>query len=133
MHDIPLDSLPVAGALDRDATADGVVFRRLPAWTRPQIVDPALAVVVTMPAGVRIEMRTAATMLELDTMLTAIRIGDGPTTTPTFDLVVDGEVRSSVTATDFQTIVVDPTTRAFSVVADSFADLALRMVGARQS
>src|SRR5207302_9418916 len=69
VKNLQLDDLPVVGALDRDRTASRVVFRRLPGWTRPQIVDPALALLVTMPAGVRLEFNTDAREPELDVLL----------------------------------------------------------------
>jgi hypothetical protein len=51
MKAVAVDHIRVAGALDRDVTGDGVVFRRLPPWTRHQITDIQLALMVTMPAG----------------------------------------------------------------------------------
>jgi hypothetical protein len=112
MQPVGLDELPVFGVLDQDVSSDGVVYRRLPSWTRPQIVDPALGVLVTMPAGARLEFVTDAREIELDVMLTVIRFGDLPFTRPTFDLVVDGTVQSSVTPSDFRSIDIDPVTMA---------------------
>ena len=112
MDSVPLDTLPIVGALDRDLNPNGVVLRRLPAWTRPQLVDPALALLVTMPAGVRIEMLTNAREIELDVMLTVVQVGEVPFPVPTFDLVVDGSVHASACPADFTTILVDPHTGA---------------------
>ncbi len=79
------------GALDLDATATGgIIPRRLPAWTRPQIPDLFMDVMVQMPSGVRIRFTTDATAIELDVMLTLIRIGANPLRPAVFDLVVDG-------------------------------------------
>jgi len=110
MERVRLDTLPIVGALDRDVHPSGIVLRRLPAWTRPQLLDPALALLVTMPAGVRIEMLTDARDIELDVMLTVVQVGDVVFPAPTFDLVADGSLRSSSTAADFTTILVDPHT-----------------------
>lgn len=120
LQPVPLDQVPIVGALDRDVTADGIVLRRVPAWTRPQLVDPALSLLVTMPAGVRLELGTDAVSIELEVMLTAVQIGDDPVTPPTFDLVVGGgaaggaggPVTASAVATDHTTIVIDPRTGA---------------------
>ena len=114
MQSIPLESVSVAGVLDRDVTAHGVVFRRLPSWTRVQLVDPALALLVTMPAGARLEFLTDATAIELDVMLTAVKVGDRSVSPTTFDLVVDREVHASLAAGDHTTIVIDERTQAIS-------------------
>ena len=115
MQSSPLDEAPVVGALDRDVTPTGVVFRRLPAWTRPQLVDVTLAALVTMPAGVRLELLTDSATLELDVMVTAVQIGE-ELSPPTFDLVVDGEVRDSATPATYETWVIDLRTQALTVV-----------------
>jgi hypothetical protein len=116
MQTIDLDRLPCTGALDRDRTTDGgVVLRRLPDWTRSQIVDPALAVLLTMPAGVRIELETDATELELDVLLTVLQLGDVPVVPAAFDLVVDGEVVDVQRSTEGIRIVVDMRTGAIDL------------------
>ena len=108
MQTIDLDTPGlVVGALDVDRSADGVTFRRLPGWTRHQIVDPALAILVTMPAGVRLELTTDATELELDVMLTVLHLGEGAAVPAVFDLVVDGEIVDSQATTEGTHIVVD--------------------------
>jgi hypothetical protein len=104
LRSLPLASLPVVGALDAELTPAGLSWRRLPAWTRPQLVDPGLQLVVGMPAGVRLELRTSSPVLEIDVALTAIRVGDLPFNPPAFDLVVDGELSATVTTDDHQTL-----------------------------
>lgn len=131
MQPVELDSLPIAGILDRDVTPDGFVMRRLPAWTRPQLVDPALALLVTMPAGARVELATDATEIELDVMLTVVQLGDQPITPPTFDLVATGATTSSATASDFTTIAVDPATMAIDFVVGAPATVRLDLPGDR--
>jgi len=96
MKRVSLDEIRLAGALDRDMTADGIILRRLPGWTRHQITDIQLALMVTMPAGVRLEFQTDATDIELDVMLTLLRINDRPLKPAAFDLVVNGELVDSV-------------------------------------
>ncbi|TAL18068.1 MAG: lipase [Frankiales bacterium] len=102
-QDVPVDRLPVHGVLDQDLTADGVVLRRLPAWTRPQLVEPAQEIVSTMPAGGVIRFRTASRVLELDAMLTVLRIRDQERPSPVFDLVVDDVVVAAAVADDVMT------------------------------
>jgi hypothetical protein len=101
---IPLDSLPVVGALEVELTATGLTCWRLPAWARTQIADPSIGLVTGMPAGVRLRFRTESRSLELDAMLTTLQLGELPRGAPIFDLVVDGEVTGSVTAEDHHTL-----------------------------
>ena len=75
VEQIDVDDVRVAGALDTDVTADGIIFRRLPSWTRHQIMDIQLGFVITMPAGVRLEFVTDATEIEVDVLLDAARAG----------------------------------------------------------
>lgn len=113
MDIVDLDQTRVAGALDRDVGDEGVTFRRVPPSARHQIVDPALRLVVAMPAGVRLEFRTDATALELDVMTTLLQLGaDAEPWPATFDLVVGGQLAASFPTLDGTRIVVDPTTNA---------------------
>lgn len=112
MESIALDDLTFAGALDVDRSADGIVLRRLPDWTRHQIVDPALALLLTMPAGVRIELVTDATELELDVMLTVLQLGDTPPVPACFEAEVAGTVVDRQTSSEGTRIVVDMRTGA---------------------
>ena len=112
MKTIALDQVGIVGALDVDRADDGVVFRRLPDWTRHHLVDPALALLVTMPAGVRLELVTDATTIELDVALTLLQLGDTPTVPAAFDAVVDGKVVESRSTADGTRILVDMRTGA---------------------
>jgi len=86
----------VVGALDLDRTATGVVPRRLPAWTRPQIPDLFMDFVVQSTSGVRLRFRTDSTSVELDAMVTMLHFEPAPFTGTAFDLTVDGELVASV-------------------------------------
>jgi hypothetical protein len=117
MQSLTLADVPLAGVLDRDLTPAGVVLRRLPAWTRPQLtVDPALDLLVTMPAGARLEFVSDTDAVELDVSVTVIKLGDLPATSSTFDLVVDGELRASVDAATPTQLLIDTVTRAIEFV-----------------
>jgi hypothetical protein len=117
MERVSIDDILVAGALDRDVTADGVVFRRLPAWSRHQIVDIALALLVTMPAGVRLELTTDAEAIELDVQLTGLALDEQSRKPAAFDLVVDGKVTASRQSTTGNWIHVDTLTEQVKFAA----------------
>ncbi|MUN35275.1 GDSL-type esterase/lipase family protein [Actinomadura litoris] len=80
----------LAGALDIERTETGLIPRRLPAWTRPQITDPYMRLMVPRPAGVRLVLRTDAGALELDVFVTRFRNAYFPLFPVAFDAVVDG-------------------------------------------
>jgi len=94
MRNVAIDSevLHFAGALDLEATPTGFTPRRLPAWTKPQISDVAFDAVVQMPAGVRLEVISTTTTLEIDVQLTLIRPLPRELKPAPFELMVDGEV-----------------------------------------
>ncbi len=103
MNDVALvdGAVEFIGALDLDPTAGGgVIPRRLPAWTRPQIPDLFMDVMVQMPSGVRMRFATDATTIALDVMLTLIRISPNPVRPAVFDLVVDGALVEQRSTTD---------------------------------
>ena len=60
--DIPLVGGPVEirGALDLERTEAGLLPRRLPAWTRPQIPEAFCDMVVAQPSGVRLAFTLSA-------------------------------------------------------------------------
>jgi hypothetical protein len=107
---IALDDLPLVGALDQQVTDTGLTLRRLPAWTRPQIVDIQFMAMVSMSAGVRVEFASDTTVIELDLMLTLLQVGDRALKPATFDLVVDDEVAASSSTTVGTVIHYDPRT-----------------------
>ncbi len=95
MQNIALENGPVriVGALDVDRRQTGIVPRRLPNWTRPQ-VPLFMEIMVTMPSGVRFEFATTSRRIELDVLPTRIEISKPPAPAM-FDLVIDGkDVRS---------------------------------------
>ena len=113
MKQIDVDEVRVAGALDTEATADGIVFRRLPGWTRHQIMDIQLGFVITMPAGVRLEFVTDATEIEVDVLLTRLELGGHPAKPAAFDLVVDGAVVDSQASESGHLIRIESATQRF--------------------
>jgi hypothetical protein len=88
-----------AGILDPAPTAEGISLRRLPAWTRSQIVEPALDLLSSMPAGGRIEFASDTTTVELDVKLVLLAVGDRPLGAGVFELAVDGAIVASDAST----------------------------------
>ncbi|TDB89637.1 lipase [Actinomadura sp. KC216] len=88
---IDLENGPVtiAGALDVERTPTGLIPRRLPAWTRPQLTDPYLRLMVPRPAGVRLVFRTEADSVELDVFVTRFRNAYFPLFPVAFDAVAN--------------------------------------------
>src|SRR5262245_54028630 len=118
MHDVPLDDehVRVAGVFDLERTGTGIVPRRLPAWTRQQIVTPTMLVLPNMLTGARLELDTEATALELDVELTLLQTKGEPILPAGFDLVVDGEVREQHRTTEGTLIVMDRARAPFDLV-----------------
>lgn len=103
----PITADLVAGALELEATRRGLLPHRLPARARAQNTDPQLAMAESQPSGVRIALRTRATVVELDTIPTKrAYVGVPPRPDGLYDLVVDGVPagRGSVTGGDVLTI-----------------------------
>ncbi|WP_454050043.1 GDSL-type esterase/lipase family protein [Cellulomonas sp. Marseille-Q8402] len=91
-HDIPLTDDLVRGAAELERTADGVRPHRLPAWARRQYPDPQLMMAEAQPSGVRLVLRTRATVLALTTRPTKIvYLGAPARPDGVYELVVDGE------------------------------------------
>ena len=91
MQNVSLEGGPVAlvGALDIDRRGSGIVPRRLPGWTRPQV--PAfMEIVLTMPSGVRLVFSTDSRNVELDVLPIRLEISKPPAPAA-FDLVIDGD------------------------------------------
>ena len=84
------------GALEIERKDPGVALRRLPAWTRPQIPDLFMDVMVQMPSGVRLRFATDSTTVELDIQQTMLRVLPNALVSSPFDLVVDGELAGTV-------------------------------------
>ena len=105
----------LAGILDAEPTGAGFRLRRLPGWTRRQLLDPALAFVSSMPSGARLEMTTDSTVIEVDALLTMLQVGDQALRPAVFDLVVDGKVVARTSFLEGRILRMDPVTQAVSV------------------
>ncbi len=97
MQDVAFEHeyVKITGALDFDHGEHGITPRRLPAWTRPQV--PAfMEIMVKQPSGVRLEIATDATRIELNVRLTRIQMAARAPRRAVFDLVVDGKLHASL-------------------------------------
>ncbi|MFC9324538.1 GDSL-type esterase/lipase family protein [Kitasatospora sp. NPDC057015] len=93
------DHGPVAvrGAYELERTAHGLLPHRLPAAARAQFPDDYLTAVDAQPAGVRLAFRTAAAVIELETLPTKAVYPEGADPDGVYDLVIDGRtVRQAV-------------------------------------
>ncbi|MBR7741750.1 lipase [Phycicoccus sp. BSK3Z-2] len=91
----------VHGAVDTDVDDTGrLTVHRLPAWARARGLDPQLATVEAMPAGVRLRFSTAATFVELDAHVTRRRFaGLEPAPAAAVEVLVDGRPHTAVVPT----------------------------------
>ncbi|MFJ7341149.1 GDSL-type esterase/lipase family protein [Streptomyces sp. NPDC101110] len=104
----PLTTDLLRGALDVERTEHGLLPHRLPARARAQNTNPQLAMAEAQPSGVRLAFRTAATVVELDTLRTK-RDYTGFPSRPDglYDLLVDGRPAGQATGTGGNVLTVD--------------------------
>ena len=98
----PAAPVRMAGIIDLTPMDRGALTERLPAWVRAQHIDPAIALVSSMPSGGRLEFVTDSTTVELEAVFTRIEYGGITPHAAAIDLVVDGVVITGevLTATD---------------------------------
>ncbi|GAA1078784.1 SGNH/GDSL hydrolase family protein [Tsukamurella strandjordii] len=104
----PIDGGLLRGHLDLEHTARGLLPHRLPPAARRRIPDERLASAEVQPAGVRLVFRTAATVVELETIPTKrVYAGFPPRPDGVYDLVVDGRrvAQATVPGGDVDTVV----------------------------
>jgi len=112
---VPITADLVRGALDLERAAHGLLPQRLTARARA-IADPQLAGAAAQGSGVRLALRTAATLVELDVHRTTMQFrGLVPRPDCPFDLVVDGEPAGQALPGGGTTTVIDPRTFAVDV------------------
>ncbi|MFE6775715.1 GDSL-type esterase/lipase family protein [Streptomyces sp. NPDC057702] len=101
------------GAVEIEVTAAGVLPRRLPRHAIAQAHDDHLALMASQAAGVRLALRSAATVLELQVLATRT-VQRGATAGPPglYDLLVDGRLVAQAAPSGGATVTVDPVTRA---------------------
>ena len=67
-----------AGIVEVEPTDRGLALHRLPAWSERSTTTSRSSLLETMPAGVRLELVTDATCVELDVQLTVVQLGASP-------------------------------------------------------
>jgi GDSL-like Lipase/Acylhydrolase family len=99
----------IRGALDLEKTGAGLLPRRLPAWTKPQIPDPFCEMVIAQPAGVRLAFETGATEIALQVLTTKYQFLEANRTLwdGSFELVVDNEPGEHITSPDGNLLTID--------------------------
>ena len=88
--DIP-SNIEVVGALDFDQRSEGLGIRRLPDWTRPQ-VPQGLDVMLRMPSGVRLRIKTNASTIGLDAVTTTFGQAAGNQRPVAFDVQINEQI-----------------------------------------
>jgi hypothetical protein len=81
---------------------------RVPGWAREQIVDVAFAWSISVPSGVRLQLLTDSTAVELEFHLARARLLGQDGTLPAFDLAVDGDLRGPFVSDSGDVYAVDP-------------------------
>ncbi|WP_445257066.1 SGNH/GDSL hydrolase family protein [Nocardioides aurantiacus] len=124
LTDVPLTADLVRGALDLERTDRGLLPHRLPAWARARVPDEQLAMAESQPSGVRLALRTPARVLELDVLPTKrVYVGAPPRPDGVHELVLDGRVVASATATGGRALRIDLSTGRFERVEGPVATL----------
>ncbi|MDN5725096.1 MAG: GDSL-type esterase/lipase family protein [Propionibacteriales bacterium] len=101
----------VRGALELERTERGLRPHRLPESVRRRDADPQLAMTEAEPSGVRLALRTAATVIKLEALPTRRYIPGAPARPHgSYDLVVDGELRGRESIPGGNVLAIDMTT-----------------------
>lgn len=107
-HSELLDSpIEFTGALDFDQRPNGLSPRRLPDWTRAQIPE-VMDVMVRMPSGVRLSLRTDADTIALSVQTTRMVTPPAEPRPVTFDLRVNGSTIDSQSFDGGNLIILNP-------------------------
>jgi len=90
---IPLSPALFHGAVELEETEHGIAPHRLPSWARAQNTDQQMATVQAQSSGVRLNLRTAASVIELQTRRSRKSYaGVPPRPDGVIELVHEGEV-----------------------------------------
>ncbi|MFE7749649.1 GDSL-type esterase/lipase family protein [Streptomyces sp. NPDC057428] len=120
LTDVPLTGGLLRGALDQERTERGLLPHRLPARARAQNTDAQLAMAEAQPSGVRLALRTRATVLELETLPTKrAYVGAPPRPDGVYDLLVDGSPAGSATVAGGDVLTIDMTTGSTETLTGS--------------
>jgi hypothetical protein len=113
----PLGADLLRGALEWERTGHGLLPHRLPARARAQCADGQLAMAEAQPSGVRLALRTRATVVELDTLRTRVGYRGLPLRPDgSYDLRVDGDLFGRATTTGGHVRLLDMATGSVELV-----------------
>ncbi|MFJ8857853.1 GDSL-type esterase/lipase family protein [Streptomyces sp. NPDC102451] len=113
----PLTEDLLRGALDLERTGHGLLPHRLPARARARNTDGQLAMAEAQPSGVRLVLRTRATVVELDTVPTKrVYVGAPPRPDGVYDLLVDGRLAGRASVAGGNTLTIDMATGSAEVL-----------------
>ncbi|HWU07709.1 MAG TPA: GDSL-type esterase/lipase family protein [Streptomyces sp.] len=120
----PLTGDLLRGALDLERTEHGVLPHRLPARARAQNTDGRLAMAESQPSGVRLAIRTRATVVELDTLPTKrAYVGAPPRPDGVYELLVDGRLTDRAAVSGGNTLTIDMNAGSAEVLPGSAGTL----------
>jgi hypothetical protein len=103
----PLTDAYVREVAELEATDRGLRPHRLPRWVREQFPDGQLLAMEAQPSGVRVVLRTAASMVELETHSTWTRYRGLDRPRGSVDVYVDGVLSRRDELTGGDAVVVD--------------------------
>lgn len=104
----PITAALLRGFIELEHTPLGILPHRLPAWARAQCADPQLAMVEAQPSGVRLVFRTAATIIELETLPTKrTYVGMPPRPDGVYELCIDGRLERQLSAAGGKVLRID--------------------------
>ncbi|MEU0147372.1 SGNH/GDSL hydrolase family protein [Streptomyces sp. NPDC006288] len=104
----PLAEEFLRGALELERTERGLLPHRLPARARAQNTDGQLAMAEAQPSGVRLALRTGATVLELEVLPTKrLYVGAPPRPDGVYELLVDGRHAGGTTVDGGNVLTID--------------------------
>ncbi|MBM9475557.1 lipase [Nakamurella flavida] len=107
----------IRGAVAVETTPNGLLPHRLPDWVRARSLDDQLAMAESQPSGVRVVLRTAATLIRLTTLRTTVVYpGAPPRLAGTYALFVDGRPAGQASGSGGRQLVVDLRTGGRTVV-----------------
>jgi hypothetical protein len=112
------------GLAEFEDTGRGQLPHRLPHAARTRCDDPQLLSAEAQPSGVRVAVRTAATVIELDLLRTrVVLMGVPPRPDGTVDLLVDGRWVQQATVTRGDLVRIDPSTGATEMAPGEVATI----------
>ena len=113
----PVTADLLRGAVEVEPTLRGALPHRLTAAARRQNTDPGLALAESQPSGVRLVVRTRATVVELEAHATRrAYVGAPPPQPGVYDLLVDRQPAAQGSVSGGSTLSIDMTTGATTLL-----------------